>query len=121
MPVKILLVEDEQDLAILLTKRLLSQGYEADWVSHGSVAMQKIREYSPDLVILDLMLPGRDGLSILRDVRRESPSMRVLVLSGMQNPAYKKQVLEAGVQGYMQKPYESQIILETIRKILTEP
>jgi len=116
---KILIVEDEQDLVILLTKRLMKEGYDVDWVSHGSVAASKVRDHRPDLMILDLMLPGKDGLTVLREVREIQPELPVLVMTGMQNPAYKKQVLETGVQGYFQKPYESQDVMATIRKILS--
>lgn len=71
MPVgnKILLVEDDDRLAALISEYLCRQGFEVDVESRGDTAPQRILDMQPALVILDLMLPGRDGLDICRDVR----------------------------------------------------
>ncbi len=118
---KILIVEDEDDIAVLLRKRLRAEGYEATRVPDALQAMQLIQQSRPDLVILDLMLPAGGGLSVLERMRisvfaQDTP---VIVLTGMQDPAHKEKVLEHGVQAFLQKPYDPEALLSEIRRVLS--
>ncbi len=118
---KILIVEDEDDIAVLLRKRLRSEGYEATRVPDALQAMQLIQQSRPDLVILDLMLPAGGGLSVLERMRTSvfAQDTPVIVLTGMQDPAHKEKVLEHGVEAFLQKPYDPEALLSEIRRVLS--
>jgi len=115
---RILLVEDEDDIAILLSRRLESEGYSVTRVADGVQAMQAAMRLRPSLIILDLMLPGGGGLSVLRKIRRSylTQSIPVIVLTGMQDDDHKKQVIE--FEGYLQKPYDPAELLASIEGLI---
>jgi len=105
---RILLVEDEEDIALLLGKRLRSEGYAVTRVADAVQAMQQVMRLRPNLIILDLMIPGGGGLGVLHKVRRSIlvQDTPVLVLTGTQDPEYKAKVMELGAEAYFQKPYD---------------
>jgi len=118
---KIVLVEDEIDTAKVIVKRLATAGYNV-MVSHDALqAFRIINEERPDLVILDLMLPGGGGLSVLERMRLSAftTHIPVVVLTGMKDETHKKKVLDEGVDAYLEKPYEAQELLTVIKDILT--
>ena len=116
----ILVVEDEDDIAILLTKRLESEGFSVTRVADGVQAMQAAMRIRPSLVVLDLMLPGGGGLSVLRKIRRSylTQSIPVVVLTGMQDSEHKAEVLEAGVEAYLEKPYDPAELVSVINRVI---
>ena len=119
----ILVVEDELDVQKVVAKRLTSRGFTVHCASDGYQAVQKAHKIAPDLIVLDLQLPAGDGLSVLRKLRisdntRMTP---IVVLTGMTNELIKQSVLTEGVDAYLQKPYDSQVLLDTIDKILNKP
>ena len=120
---KILIIEDEQDLASTLSKRLTSVGYEVMISMDALLGVVQAHKSKVDLIILDLMLPGGGGHSVLSNLKCSTLTMNipVLVLTGMQDEVRKKKILEMGVDGYMQKPYEIQNVLSEIKRILVEP
>jgi DNA-binding response OmpR family regulator len=118
---KILVIEDEQDVAKVLVKRLSSAGYETILALDASMGVREAHKSKPHLIVLDLMLPGGGGLSVLKNLKMSTHTMSIpiLVLTGSQDEAYKKKVLEAGVEAFMQKPYEIDAVLSQIKDILT--
>jgi DNA-binding response OmpR family regulator len=119
----ILVVEDELDVQKVVAKRLTSRGFTVHCASDGYQAVQKAHKIAPDLIVLDLQLPAGDGLNVLRKLRisdntRMTP---IVVLTGMTNELIKQSVLTEGVEAYLQKPYDSQVLLDTINKILNKP
>jgi DNA-binding response OmpR family regulator len=116
----ILVVEDELDVQKVVAKRLTSRGFTVYCASDGCQAVQRAHKIVPDLIVLDLQLPAGDGMSVLRKLRM-SDNLKmtpIVVLTGMTNELYKKGVLAEGVEAYLQKPYDSQVLLDTIDKIL---
>ena len=118
----ILVVEDELDVQKVVAKRLTSRGFTVHCASDGYQAVQKAHSLAPDLILLDLQLPAGDGLSVLRKLRISGSTKKthIVVLTGMTNELYKQNVLAEGVDAYLQKPYDSQVLLETIDKILNK-
>jgi DNA-binding response OmpR family regulator len=116
----ILVVEDELDVQKVVAKRLSSRGFTVHCASDGYQAVQKAHKVAPDLIVLDLQLPAGDGLSVLRKLRisEDTKKMHIVVLTGMTNEMFKQSVLTEGVDAYLQKPYDSQVLLDTIDKIL---
>jgi DNA-binding response OmpR family regulator len=117
---KILIIEDEQDVAKLLVARLKSADYESVVACDGYQGVEFAHKENPDLIILDLMLPAGDGLTVLTNIRlsgytREIP---IVVLTGIKDERYKKKVIDKGVEAYLEKPYEPDTLITTIQNIL---
>ncbi len=122
MPKRILVVDDDPDLVSVLEARLKTNGYEVRGVSDAVMVVEVARAFNPDLIMLDLMLPGGDGLVVLKRLWM-IPSVKnipVVVLTGVRDEGYKKKILEAGVSAYVEKPYDVEDLLSKIRGILGE-
>ena len=122
MPKRILVVDDDPDLVSVLEARLKTNGYEGRGVSDAVMVVEVACTFNPDLIMLDLMLPGGDGLVVLKRLWM-IPSVKnipVVVLTGVRDEGYKKKILEAGVSAYVEKPYDVEDLLSKIRGILGE-
>lgn len=114
---KVLLVEDDARLAELTAEYLERYGFHVAVVLRGDLAMAEIERYAPDIVVLDLMLPGMDGLDICRQIRRTS-SLPVLMLTARTDLVDQVAGLEVGADDYMLKPVEARLLLAKVRAIL---
>lgn len=114
---RILIVEDDQRLASLTKEFLVNNGYEVGVEEDGGKAAARILKEKPDLVILDLMLPGEDGLSICRKVRTEFPGP-ILMLTARTDDMDHVVGLEVGADDYVTKPVRPQVLLARIRALL---
>ena len=116
---KVLIVEDEKDITKILTARLEQNGFEVISAPDGINAVREVHEKKPDLVILDIMLPG-GGINALKNIRSSErvKNTPVVVLTGMQDNAKKSEIDQIGVQGYVTKPYEFPALLAVINNIL---
>jgi two-component system, NarL family, invasion response regulator UvrY len=114
-----LLIVDDHPIVRSGLRRLLSAEPQLDFVeaASGPEAIATFREQRPDLVILDLNLPGIGGLEVLGRLRIENPKARVLVLSMNENPLYVARVLEAGAAGYVSKNAPPEQLLEAVRRV----
>jgi two-component system response regulator MprA len=118
MPPKILVVEDEEQIASFLRRGLAYEGYEVDVAPDGTVALSKARETRMDLVVLDLMLPGMDGLEVCRRLRAANSSLPILVLTARDSVSDRVQGLDAGADDYMVKPFALAELLARVRALL---
>ena len=118
MPPKILVVEDEEQIASFLRRGLTYEGYEVDVAPDGTVALTKARETRMDLVVLDLMLPGMDGLEVCRRLRTANSSLPILVLTARDSVSDRVQGLDAGADDYMVKPFALAELLARVRALL---
>jgi two-component system response regulator BaeR len=114
---EILLVEDEPDLARVLVDYLLRDGYDASIEGNGARALARIRERPPHLLLLDLMLPDLDGLSILREVRKFSQVPVILVTARVEE-IDRLIGLELGADDYVCKPYSPREVLARVKAVL---
>jgi DNA-binding response OmpR family regulator len=117
---KILIIEDEFDILRVLQKRLSNAGFEIITSADAYQGVEKAHKERPDLIILDLMIPAGGGLSVLRNIKASDHTKLtpVLVLTGMENEKYRQDIIDEGVQGYLQKPYNLQELLNEIKRIL---
>ncbi len=102
---KILLVEDDTDIASFVSKGLREAGYGVDVAMDGDIGMERVLSGLYDVVILDLMLPGRDGLSILAEMRKAQIESPVLILSARRSVDDRVKGLKAGGDDYLVKPF----------------
>lgn len=114
---RILVVEDEPDIAEVLQFSLDRAGFQVEVERRGDRALETIRRQPPDLVVLDLMLPGRDGLSMLREIRAWS-DVPVIVLSARGEEATKIEALDQGADDYLTKPFGIGELLARVRALM---
>ena len=117
---KVLVVDDDAALAEMLTIVLGSEGFEPVWVSRGDEALSVFHESKPDLVLLDLMLPGRDGVEICRDIRAESV-VPIVMLTARSDTIDIVAGLEAGADDYVAKPFKATELIARIKTRLRRP
>lgn len=113
----LLLVEDDQRLSALITEYLHKQGLQVEVEYRGDKAVQRILDLQPDMVILDLMLPGMDGLSVCRQVRPQYPAP-ILMLTARDEDFDQVAGLEIGADDYVIKPVQPRVLLARIRSLL---
>jgi len=120
MSKKILIVEDELDLVKLLRYNLEKEGFKVTHTTDGSLALAEIRRDLPDLLILDLMLPGVDGLEVCRQLRRHERyvSLPILMLTARGEEADRVVGLEIGADDYVTKPFSMRELIARVRALL---
>lgn len=114
---RLLVVEDEKDLCDTIAKVLYDSGYEVDTCYDGEEALDYILTEEYDLIVLDLNLPGMDGMDILKDLRQKNEETKVLILSARSQIADKVEGLDAGANDYMEKPFHLQELEARIRSL----
>jgi two-component system, OmpR family, copper resistance phosphate regulon response regulator CusR len=115
LPGKILVVDDEQRILRFVVRGLLAEGFAVDAADNGADGLHKALEGGYDLVILDLLMPGMDGASVLRQLVARRPAQAVLVLSCLNATATKVRLLEAGAEDYLAKPFSLDELLARVR------
>jgi two-component system OmpR family response regulator len=116
--VRVLVVDDEQVLAELLTSALRYEGWEVASAHDGLAALRAARENPPDVVILDVMLPGMDGLEVLRRLRAELEELPVLFLTAKDAVEDRVAGLSAGGDDYVTKPFSLEEVVARVRALL---
>ena len=101
----ILVVEDEVDLALGVRDALQHAGFQVDVAHDGKLALERLRKGRYDLVVLDLMLPGMNGLDLLRELRKDRQDIRVLILTALADEEDLLEGFQAGADDYMAKPF----------------
>jgi two-component system OmpR family response regulator len=112
---RLLVVEDEKKLCDMIAKSLHQAGYEVDTCNDGEEALDMIYAEMYDLIVLDLNLPGMDGMDILRELRKENEETKVLILSARSQIADKVDGLDAGADDYIVKPFAMEELLARLR------
>jgi two-component system, OmpR family, alkaline phosphatase synthesis response regulator PhoP len=116
----ILIVEDEEDILALLHFNLIKAGYVANCVGSGDEALSAIRAHKPDLVLLDLMLPGLDGLEVCRLLRNEDSTkeLPIIMLTARGEEEDVVRGLELGADDYITKPFSMKVLLARVQTVL---
>jgi two-component system OmpR family response regulator len=117
-PLRILIVDDEQSLAAVLASVMGQEGWETETAATGSAAVRVAREFSPDAVVLDMMLPDFDGLQVLRRLRSADPTVCVLFLTARDSVQDRITGISAGGDDYVAKPFSLEEVLARLRGLL---
>jgi DNA-binding response OmpR family regulator len=120
MSVKILVVDDERNLVKLIRGYLEREGYEVHEALDGNAALEKAHSVEPDVVILDWMLPGMDGMEVLRELRRSSEAY-IIMLTARTEEMDRIVGLTAGADDYLVKPFSPGELVARIRAMLRRP
>lgn len=115
---RLLIVEDEIHLLNIIKKRLMKEHYSVDACADGEEAMEYIRMAPYDGIILDIMLPGKDGISILKEMRKEGNYTPVLLLTARDSIEDRVTGLDAGADDYLVKPFAFEELLARIRVMM---
>lgn len=120
---RILVVEDEPKLASVISKGLTMSGYAVDTIADGQEAFTRILVHAKDydLVLLDLMLPTKSGLEICTELRAENVTVPIVVLTARSETEHKVELLLAGADDYMVKPFSFEELLARIQAVLRRP
>jgi DNA-binding response OmpR family regulator len=115
---RILVVEDEQKVADFIQAGLEQDGYAVDVLRDGSFAAEQARTIDYDAVVLDLMLPGRSGFQVLRDIRARKPALPVIILTARDGVDDRVVGLDSGADDYMSKPFALAELSARLRVVL---
>ncbi len=115
---KILIVEDEPGIALGLEDDLKMEGYEVEVLADGNAACRKALDTAFDLIVLDVMLPGKDGFDVCRELRRRGSSSPILMLTAKAQEAEKVMGLELGADDYVTKPFGTRELRARIKALL---
>ena len=114
---KILIVDDDENIAELISLYLVKECFDTEIVHDGEAALEKMKQYQPDLILLDIMLPGIDGYEVLSEVRKTS-NVPVIMLSAKGEVFDKVLGLKIGADDYIIKPFDSNEMVARVRAVL---
>jgi DNA-binding response OmpR family regulator len=117
-PPRVLVVEDDDAIAQVLTRSLRMEGYEVRVAEDGTIALEQSHAFLPDLIVLDLGLPGIDGIEVAKELRRQSDDVPILILTARDAVESRVEGLDAGADDYLVKPFERQELLARLRALL---
>jgi CheY-like chemotaxis protein len=117
---KILLADDSVTIQKVVQLTFSGEVYEVTCVSNGSVAMEKVREIRPDVVLLDIIMPGENGYDVCEAIKKDPAVSHtpVLLLSGTFEPFDRQRAARIGADGHLTKPFESQVLISKVTELL---
>jgi DNA-binding response OmpR family regulator len=122
---RILVVEDQIEVLDTITEHLEREGYAVTRAVDGEEALRKVRNERPDLILLDLGLPGLSGFDVFQRLREDHPRVPVVMLTGLNDEAQARRTLQMGAVDYVRKPFDllhlSRVVLAAIGKTFDPP
>jgi len=114
--IKVLLVDDEEEFVKSLSERLQMRELKPGTAYNGEQALRVVQDEVPDVMILDLKMPGIDGLEVLRRVKKAYPSVQVIILTGHGTEKDEEQAKKLGAFAYLQKPADLDTLVQTVKR-----
>ena len=115
---QILVIEDEEAIAAFVQTALERDGFTVKWISNGADALEAVDSFQPDLIVLDLTLPGLDGLQICQAIRQRETYLPIIMLTARTEDMDKIVGLEVGADDYVTKPFNARELVARVRAIL---
>lgn len=115
---KVLVVDDAQFLRVRLTRMLTEHGYDIVEAENGDRAIAQYEVNAPDAVLLDITMPEKDGLEVLREIRGKHPDARVVMLTALGQQSIVLEAIKAGARDFIVKPFEQERVLSALQKAL---
>jgi len=116
---RILVVDDEKNIRLMLTQALADEDTQVETAINGEEALDRLKQSVYDLILLDLRLPGMDGLSVLQEIQRQNPKPPVIVLTAHGTIENAVSAMRAGAANYLQKPFSPRELREAVQAALT--
>jgi DNA-binding response OmpR family regulator len=116
----ILIVDDEESVLRLITFLFRSNGYKVITATNGKEALEKIKTETPDLIILDYMMPKMDGVTVLKKIRKYDKETGILMVTGKGNEEVAVEVMKAGADDYVTKPFQGTVLLKKASQVLSK-
>jgi len=113
----ILICDDEEGVRESLNL-ILGEEYKLDFVNNGNEALQYLSKANPDLIIMDIKMPKKNGLDALKELRQQKPKIKVIVVTGYQSVETAAEASKYGILEYITKPFESSMVKQTVQKAL---
>ncbi len=113
---KVLMVDDEEDFVNTLAERMRMRDLSPDLALSGEQALQRVEDDVPDVMVLDLKMPGIDGMEVLRRVRKAYPQVQVVILTGHGSEKDEAEARRLGAFAYLQKPVDMEKLVKTMRE-----
>jgi DNA-binding NtrC family response regulator len=114
--IRVLVVDDEEDFRVTMVNRLCKRDFEADGAEDGEKALERVNAYLYDVVLLDIRMPGMDGISALREIKKTKPLIEVIMLTGHGSVESGIEGMKLGAFDYLLKPCNFDTLLEKIRQ-----
>ncbi len=112
----ILIIDDDESIRFLVQEELSLDGHRVSAADGGASGLQAVRDHTPDVVILDIKMPGMDGLEVLRRIKREHPQLPVLLFTAYSD--YRDQAADCGAEGYLIKSADFSPMKAAVRRCL---
>lgn len=121
MGAKILIVDDAAFMRMMLADIFVEKGYKiAGEAENGEDALGLYKELKPDLVTMDIVMPGEGGIAAIKQILKDDPEAKILVVSALGQEALIKESIEAGALGFVIKPFKPEKVIEEVENILGE-
>jgi len=115
---KILVIDDEQDIVEVIRFALLEKGFETEFALDGDSGLMKVKEFKPDVIILDIIMEKMDGLTFVKRLKKNIP---VIVISACDNKTRERVEKEIKVNKWLEKPFELETLIDEVKKQLNDP
>lgn len=115
---RMLCVDDNEDLRNTLAQQFIAEDFEVDTAVDGLDALEKIRNGQYDIVLLDLKMPGMDGVGVLKELKKVNKYPHVIVLTAIDDVAKAQECVRLGARDYISKPYDPEDLLHVVIKVL---
>ncbi|MBW2525401.1 MAG: response regulator [Deltaproteobacteria bacterium] len=113
---KVLLVDDEEEYVLTLSERLQTRDFESDVAHDGEQALSAVAQEEPEVMVLDLRMPGMDGMEVLRRVKRDHPNIEVIIVTGHGTEKDERMATELGAFAYLKKPVNIDVLAKTMKQ-----
>ena len=118
--IKFLVVDDEKGVVNELKELLEMRDYKVYSATSGEEALSIMKKENPNIVVLDILMPGMDGIEVLRQIKKTHPKTRVIMLTAVEDEGMKKMTTSLGASGYLTKPYSFEEVVGISRKIIND-
>jgi DNA-binding NtrC family response regulator len=118
---RILIVDDEPDVVSVLTKYFTDAGYTVDAAAHGGDALIAVAQYQPEVVVLDILMEGLNGVQVLERIRSLDPAIRVIMITGSGDATLEPTAMSMGAFAYVSKPVSLERLHDAVTAAFTRP
>jgi two-component system response regulator MprA len=115
---RVLVADDDDGVTSVVARTLIREGYEVRTAPDGDEALRSVRDWRPDAIVLDVLMPGTDGLAVCRRIRSERPDLGILMLTAKDGASDQIVGLDAGADDYLVKPFSLQVLAARLRAVL---